>query len=244
MLAAFLILSLWVPLPMFNQFNYTPTAGVSTPATGIVVTLVGVLVALAGHLLTQGRNAGESLEKRSRFYLDSCIQAYEEAQKLLLDGNNDRATWIAAGRTLKHAEELSGQVSIDAHLRVLEIQKLKYRGFFHDLLKDKTASFFYGAEDPTITIDDAAKLSTARRQRSGRNCVSSVNELSEKSLRAIWQAAQFPEEYRDPLNERFSDAERDRLLVLFPGLHEFLEHKEQWHSSAGKLYRRDEASDL
>jgi hypothetical protein len=73
----------------------------------------GVLLALAGHLFTQARVGTESAEKRSLFYLDSCVKAYEEARNLLLDGNNDRATWVAAGRALVHAKELAIDMKIN-----------------------------------------------------------------------------------------------------------------------------------
>lgn len=213
----------------------------SIPPLGIMIALAGVLVALAGQLLTQGRNMGEYLEKQSRFYLDSCIQAYDEAQKLLGDGNNDRGTWIAAARSLKHAKELSEKVVVNSHRRVLEVHELKYRRFFHDLLQGKPASFFYGVNDTTIATEEAARLSTAPQERDG-GTVFPNDKLSERSLHAIWEAAQFPEEYRETLEREFSDEERGRLFVLYPELFEFLQHIRQYDSSAGTLYPRNKAT--
>jgi hypothetical protein len=199
----------------------------------------GVLVALGGQLLSQGKNFSDATEKRSLFYLDSCVKAYDEARGLLEDGNNERVKWIAAGRALVHARELANNVTEDAHLRVLELHKLKYRGFFHGALADKTAAFFFGAEDPSIATDEAAALSTAREERGGRTITSTLKELSEKSLRAVWEAAQWPSDYKDPLDRAFSSEEHAKLTVLFPGLHEFLEHKQSWHSASGRLHPRD-----
>jgi hypothetical protein len=198
----------------------------------------GVLVALGAQLLTQGKNFSDASEKRSLFYLESCVKAYEEARILLQDENNERAKWIAAGRALVHAKELAANVSEDAHLRVLELHKLKYRGFFHGALADKPAAFFFGAKDTSIPTDRAAALSTAGEECGGRPIASTVNELSDKSLRAVWEAAQWPMDYKDPLDRGFSDEERTKFIVLFPGLHEFLEHKESWHSASGKLFPR------
>lgn len=195
----------------------------------------GVLIALAGHLFTQGRGAKESTEKRSQFYLDSCVKAYDEARSLLQDGNNDRATWIAAGRALVHAEQLASFVVVDVHLRVLELERLKYRGFFHDLLHDKPAAFFYGVTGDHPSLEEAAAASSAEEKRGDRTMVSAVRQLSDKSLYAVWKAAQWPEDYKDPLDRGFSPEEREGLHILFRGLHEFLEHKERWHTVAGKL---------
>ena len=202
----------------------------------------GILVALAGHLFTQARTASESAEKRSQFYLDSCVKAYEEAQNLLLDGNNDRDTWIAAGRALVHARELAKGVTVEVHQRVLKLHQLKYRGSFHEALASKPAAFFYGVRDTSRPLDEAAALSTAREERNGRVVTSTLNKLSEKSLYAVWQAAQWPYEYQDPLEQSFSQEERGCLLVLFPGLHEYLEHKERWHSASGQLFPKNSES--
>lgn len=199
----------------------------------------GVIIALAGHLLTQARGAKESAEKRSQFYLDSCIKAYEEASNLLLDGKNDRVTWIAAGRALVHAKELSSRITVGEHLRVLELHKLKYRGFFHNALENKPATFFYGVSDTGVPLDEAAAASTAREEGRCRTITSTLEELSEKSLYAVWEAAQWPQDYKELLDRVFSPEERARLLVLFPGLHEYLEHKERWHSASGNLFPRN-----
>jgi len=97
--AGMIVISFWVPSSVFDPLKSALPAG--------------ILIALAGHLFTQARGARDSIEKRSQFYLESCVMAYEEARNLLLDGNNDRATWIAAGRALMHAKALSS--SLDFH---------------------------------------------------------------------------------------------------------------------------------
>ncbi len=203
----------------------------------------GILVALGSQLLAQGKNMRDAEERRSLFYLESCVLAFEEASSLIEDGNNERAQWIAAGRALAHAKELADSVSEDTHLRVLELHRLKYRSIFHDALFDKPASFFYGIEDTSMPIDEAAKASTQREEIGGRTVTSTLKELSNKSLRAIWEAAQWPTDYQDPLDRGFTDEEKGKLIVIFRGLHEFLEHKERYQSASGKLYPKDKKGD-
>ena len=200
----------------------------------------GVLVALGAQLLAQGKGFADAREKRSHFFLESCVRAYEEARELLQNGNNERVAWIAAGRALVHAKKLADNVVEDAHRKVLELHKLKYRGFFGACISDKPAAFFYGAKDETISIDDAAAQSTAPEERGGRVTTSTLKSLSDKSLHAVWEAAQWPEGYQDPLDRGFSDEEKAKLIVLYPGLHAFLEHKETWHSASGRLFKREE----
>ncbi len=196
----------------------------------------GVLLALAGHFFTQGRELAKSNEASSLFYLDSSVKAYEEARDLLAGGSNDRATWIAASRALAHAKDLSAQVTVNAHCKVLELDKLRYRRFFFELLSTKAAAFFYGIPDDSITIEKAAELSSAGEERAGRFSVSTLKAISEKSLHVVWDAAQWPADYKDPLGTTFSAGERSSLIVLFPGLHEYLEHQQRFRSAGGVLY--------
>jgi len=224
--------------------NMTPDKKITRLAVDSLNALpAGILVALASQLLSQGKNIRDAEEKRSLFYLESCVDAFEEASKLLQDGNNDRAMWIAAGRALVHAKELAESVTEDTHLRVLELRRLKYRSIFHDAISDKPASFFHGIEDTSMPIDEAAKASTQREEIGGKTVTSTLKELSDKSIRAVWEAAQWPTDYKDPIEAGFTDEEKGKLAVLFRGLHTFLEHKERFHSASGKLYPREKPRD-
>ena len=73
---------------------------------------MGVLIALGGLFINQAQIAEEVKVKQSQSYLDSCVKAFEEARSLLIDGNNERATWIAAGRALMLAKEFSNGVTV------------------------------------------------------------------------------------------------------------------------------------
>lgn len=198
----------------------------------------GILGALGANLLTQAKNGADASDKQSLFRLDSAIKAYEQAKALISDGNNDRGKWIEAGRCLGHAKVLATGVTVDAHQRVLEFNRLKFRSYFYELLELKTAAFFYGSTDPSASLEAAARESSAPAERNGKAICSDARELDESSIRAVWEAAQWPEGYTDPLGDSFSEKEIRKLRVLFAGLHKFLEHQKQWHSIAGQLVRR------
>lgn len=198
----------------------------------------GVLVALAGNLLTQAKNLADANEKRSAFHLEFAIKAYEQAKSLIEDGNNDRAKWIECGRCLGHAKALGEGVTFDAHQRVLEFNRLKYRSYFAELLVAKSAAFFYGSSVPDSSLDEAAKEATAPEDRHGRRVASTNKALDESSVRAVWEAAQWPSDYQHPLGGSFSEPEREKLILLFPGLHGYFQHRARWHSAAGQLHPR------
>ena len=200
----------------------------------------GVLLALAGHLFTQSKTFAEAAEKRSLFNLEGFTAAIEHAKALLADGNNDRATWIEAARSLSEGEQLAQGVVLDAHRRVLELRRLAHRRFFHGVLIGKGSEFFYGVPAVFESMDEAAKASTASSLVNGRHVVSQLRELDEASLYSIWLAAGWPESYQEPMRPRFPPEQKARVMLLFPEMHAFFEHKANWHSAAGKLHRKSD----
>ena len=196
----------------------------------------GVLLALAGHLFTQAKNRQDIEEKRSQFNLDGMRLAFSHAKSLLEDGNNSRATWIEAARAIAHGLELARGVTGESHQRVLEVERLKYRGIFHQALASRQAAFFYGVPPIYATLDEAAAASTAPRDVAGRHVTSANDELDEPSIRMVWAAAQWPANYEEPMGTGFSAEEESKLMLLQPKLHAFIQHKRRWCSASGRLF--------
>jgi len=173
-------------------------------------------------------------ERRSLFNLNGALEAAEQARLLLSNHNNDRRTWIEAGRLLGHAKVLGEGVTVDCHQRVLEANKLKYRTFFSELLEHKSAAFFYGV-DSMMTTTDAARASSAP---ANSRFESETRLLEEASIYRIWEAAQWPADFDDPVGQKFTPEERERLIFRAQGLREFLDHKDEHISIGGELRRR------
>lgn len=209
-------------------------------AFGTAAVPAGVLLALAGNVFTQAKSIADAEEKRSLFNLEGFRLAFEHALSLLSNGNNDRSTWIEAARSLAHGEELARSVTVKEHKRVLDLDRLKYRGSFHGVLAGNPAEFFYGVPLLYATLDEAASASSRRPESSGRRVFAGANELDEPSVRAVWSAAAWPEDYEDPRGSRFHESEMRQISILFPELHRFLEHHRTWVSVNGHLSRRGE----
>jgi len=212
------------------QLQITPT-----------IAVLGLLLGIVNLTRDVCRRIRDNTEKRSQFHLDACLKAYQEARSLLADGNNDRATWIQAARALKHAQALSKNINTEQHQMLLELHRLDYRGFFYHALQ-RTAAFFYGANDSAMPLEEAAAQSTAPETRHGRFVGSTAKEIDTRSIHAVWEAAQWPQDFADPLNTDFSEAESGNLLVLYHGVAEFLRYKKVWRSASGKLFRLDDDS--
>ncbi|MEK9629308.1 MAG: hypothetical protein VW455_09845 [Nitrospinota bacterium] len=155
----------------------------------------------------------------SRFRLTSALDAFAEAHKLLKDGNNDRITWISAARALKRGKNIAKDITEKVDKDVLEVQLDRYRIIFSQILGaddlKKGIEFFKGEllpEGPYSAFQSSAK----EKDR----------YLPPPTLKVIWDFAQFPEGYDDPIHfkESFSNEEIDqgKNNVIWPALFEYL----------------------
>ncbi|KQV42930.1 hypothetical protein ASE26_03180 [Duganella sp. Root198D2] len=181
----------------------------------------------------------EVAERRSLFNLEASIQAYSQALGLLRDGNNHRATWIRAARILKHGKVLADAVTVDAHKRALELRLLDYRSEFRDILEHKPAEFFYGV-DPRyyeLGLDRVAALASLADANEQAHA---MRWLDEKSVYAVLEASQWPDDYQDPLRDDLpGEMDIEEKTFFAQGLARYMEHRQQWHSIAGNLSPRN-----
>lgn len=206
-----------------------------------IATSIGIIVATSALIWQIRTSVLEERLRRSEFCLREVIGAFEEAHRLLADGNNDRITWIAAARILEKTEQIGMEITHRTHRDVIEIQKDRYRRVFGNVLghnnPDIPPGFFYGVSLQRHNIDEAAKASTT--QEGGRSRLASIPE---SVLFSIWRFAQYPDDYEDPLPEhRFPDekVESRTMHVIWPGLTEYLKHTRHFQSINGQLVKRN-----
>jgi len=185
----------------------------------------------------------EVAERRSLFNLDASIQAYSQALGLLRDGNNHRATWIRAARILKHGKVLASAVTVDAHKRALDLRLLDVRSEFRDILEHKPAEFFYGV-DPRyyeLGLDRVAALASLPSGNEPGEAPTAARWLDEKSVYAVLEASQWPDDYQDPLRDDLpGEMDIEEKTFFAQGLAKYIEHRQLWHSVAGALHPRTE----
>jgi len=240
-IGAFSFYAYWIDLPMHpTDFS---TKGLVGDSFGVLNSLFSGL-GFAGLTLTiwiqQGQikrqeqeHSEEVQERRSLFNLDAAIDATEQARLLLTDSNNDRRTWIEAARLLGHAKVLGEGVSVDCHQRVLEATRMKYRRFFSQLLEEKSGAYFYGV-DASLNLGDAACAATSAVENRGISR-GQHRQLDEASIYKVWEAAQWPKEFNDPVGQKFSHDDLDRLSFNKQGLREYLLHIKEYNSIRGLL---------
>lgn len=207
-----------------------------------VATALALLVAAGAFIWQIYSHRQERRYINSSFALESARTSLDEAVKLLSDKNNDRITWIAAARILRRAVEISSKVTETVHVDVLEVQLERYRRVFGQILgfddTHKNAAFFYGSGNPSADIEEAAKEST-RSKSTSRGETPVLKALPEGALWTIWEFAQYPKDYEDPIKERFPDQQfAGPGMLLWPGLYDYLKHIREYRSANGKLIQR------
>lgn len=205
------------------------------------VTTAGTFAALFGVFLNELSKITDKQKQRSKFFLEQSLAGFENTINLLNDRNNDRIKWISAARILQQSLELAKRITENEHKSILEIQMDQYRHQLWEILNPYneriTPAFFYGVNDSSLDIQEAAKQSSLPTVGEPQDRLSSVQSLSEKSLFVIWSFMKFPENYADPLDHTFSQDEIERLRLQHPPLYKYLKHKQMYHPAVGKLHK-------
>lgn len=118
---------------------------------------------------------------------------------------SDRLNWLTAARLILSSQELSKNVSIRNHKRILQDAELLWRTKFFDLLQMDKGSFpaDYFAENPKNAIiwDESIRPPISRR-----------------SLAVVYRFVKWPETVGDPIKEvpDFSEEEIEKMTIFGP----------------------------
>ncbi|QFS51017.1 hypothetical protein [Nostoc sphaeroides] len=204
------------------------------------VTLAGTCVAFFGIFLNEAAKLADKEKQVSKFFLEESLSGFNHTVELLRDRNNNRLKWISAARILQQSLYLSKKITEEEHKSILQIETDRYRHQLWEILnpndKHITAAFFYGVRDTSLDICEAAKESSIPKVGELQSRFSSIHNLSEESLFVIWNFMKFPEDYADPLSQKFSKGQTEELRLHHRPLYDYLEHKRNYQSINGKLF--------
>lgn len=206
------------------------------------IEILGIFTAIATSVFSIILYFDQKRDTQSENYLKETINQFENVVELITD-NNDRVKWVTASRILASINLFSDKIEKKEHREIFEVQKLKYKTIISDILEDsnKTGAFFYGSDDWTENIDEAAKKSTIpEKDQKAQGLISTLKGIAEVSLKTIWEFTLFPDNYEDPLkNEGFSEDEINcKVQSRFPGLFNYLKHKRKYYAINGELKER------
>jgi hypothetical protein len=217
-------------------FLWTAYLTVDGLVTGPELLLVAAAAtgALAASLWAMYTQAETVSEAKSRFYLDAFMDGLEQAATMLEDDwTNNRLRWTAAARILCQCEKIEPLITNKDHKNLVQIKRDAYRHRFGAILqvhdRDQRASFFCGAS-PTLSLDSAAELVAAKLS------IGRPPNITETSLHVIWRFARFPDDYDEPLKTKFTAKEMERLALINPDLHEYLDFWDNHIAAGGQIH--------
>ena len=203
------------------------------------IEIFGIFTAIATSVFSIFLYFDQKRDAQSENYLKETINQFDNVVELI-SNNNNRVKWVTASRILASINLFSDKIKKKEHREIFETQKLKYKTIISDILedKDKSGAFFYGSDDWSESIDEAAKKSTIpEKDQKAQGLISTLKGIAEVSLHTLWEFTLFPKNYEDPLkNEGFNDDEINfKVQSRFPGLFDYLKHKRKYHSINGEL---------
>jgi hypothetical protein len=213
----------------------TPTP---LPAAGALATMAAMMV------VVRNQQRKDEID-RSKFYLESARDGFDQAVDMLHD-NFIRVRWIAAARMLIYSQQLADNITETEHRTAFKIIRDDLRHRLSDILGYRgtglRGSAFYGAPDEA-NIDEAARASTRRSDNDGHS-MSDNRDIPESVLFTIHSFAEFPQDYDDPIpNEHFKGRTWRFLPYKFPGLAQYLRHRDHFRSISGNLLNNPQPPD-
>jgi len=202
------------------------------------LTVAALLATVAGLFLTAQQQIANREETTSRFYLEQYLEGFDTAYEILESARAGdpllRMKWIAAARLLADATKMHDRISVPAHRLVARMsiphQSQRFWKFF-----DEPATYYYGVVVVHASTVDALDEAARQSSKGSGTLISTLRLVPEKVIHAVWQAVSYPKSYRDPLGEKFSDADR---MWLPNGLKAYLDHRDCYDTAAGNLHER------
>lgn len=200
--------------------------------------IAATLAAVTATMLVLHNEEAKQEQDRSLFFLQSYIDGLTAALALLRQGNQ-RALWVAAARMLSRCEKIEQEITRPAHRHILELKREELRHSFAHILgldnPQATASYFYGAPDPGMPIDEAARAASRAIDLPNMRQISTVQWIDEASLHTVWRFSEYRDGHSDPLGGEFDRSRLYELEHSMPGLAEYLHHQDRYRTVAGEL---------
>jgi len=216
----------------------------------------GVLIASITYLRDKSSQAVTHQRKSDELYLNIARESFYEVYGLLNDKNNDRVVWVRASRLLLKTLAIKSKIKTPDIIDVFKLAEERLRNELYRSLSIKSEAyssrqplppqFFYGIADweTETSLDEAAKKSSSKIEAHLVEIDKNLPEpemapLSEKTVIAIFDFMEFPNDYDDPLPnvEEWTDNWQDSHGVE-QGAKRYIAHKKTHFAVDGKLHKK------
>lgn len=252
-----LIISILIITHMEPSFINIPYHANRIPLLASIPISCGVLIAILTFLRERKKQIEENAQNRAKFYLEIAKDGFDEVYELLKDKNNNRVTWIRAARVLLQTRALSFQIKSDYYNKAFLQLEERVRNELYRVLsiagengekEPLPPQFYYGIKDwsssTNLTLDDVAIQVSNRTTSHSVNINTvppepSLKALSSKSIIAIYNFLEYPEDYVDPLDEIQEWEENwQNSFGISRGARRFVTHNRENYVVNGTLHRR------
>ena len=221
----------------------------------------GVLVAILTFSREKNKQETERQRHESKVFLERASHGFSAAIDLLSDQNNNRVTWIRASRTLLKAVELKNQITTPEYQLAYELEEEQARNELYIILsiedqvtgerKSLPPQFFYGISDwaSCKTLDEAAVKASNNIEAYSVTIDEvppqpSLKPIARRSITAIFDFIEYPENYADPLDSVEDwDENWDSSYGINQGARRYVSHTKQKYAVGGKLHEYNNASE-
>jgi hypothetical protein len=214
---------------LFMVFAVLLLTGVlSAPAGGDFATAGGAFAAGAAVLFAAWQYGDSNDYTRSKFALDTAMEFVERSYRIInVPPPATRVQWIHAGRVLARAMKMAKTIHVREHREAWEQFREEWRVKFSNFLR-KSPEYYLGLEEPAdfdpnrmAYLDDKLidllkqtniKSRFAMQHRSGGG--TSMSYLSTRSIKPMYDFAQYNDGWEDPLDdlENFTEEDRESLM--------------------------------
>lgn len=221
------------------------------------VVTIAVFTALLTYLREKSKLHNEIKEKRSKIFLELAKEGLEGAYGMLKDQNNNRTAWVRASRDILHALNLAKEIKTPQYLEAYRLfeEKIRHKLYLALMVIDEKTGvrqplppqFFYGVSDwkEEKLLDEVAKKTSPQIVSGSVSIDHNSKEphstpLSEKSVVAIYDFLEYPQDYDDPLKKiKMWDGDFEYSNGVSQGAKRFISHANSHHAFNGKLFAKD-----
>lgn len=244
---------------VMNLFDLVPAYIISSdkmltlPAIAISA---GVLIAAITYLRDKDAQSSDKQRKTDEVHLSIARDSFDEVYNLLKDQNNDRTLWVSASRLLLKTMQLKGQIQSEEIRKAFLLAEERLRSELYQVLSFSSEGnanrqplppqFFYGIDDWEMenSLDQAAIKADSKVKAHYVNIDENLPEpeyrpLAHKSIIAIYNFLEYPEDYEDPLSmvEDWKGNWADRSGIT-QGAMRYISHNKQKYVVNGVLHSR------
>lgn len=226
----------------------------------VLILCTAALIGILTYMQARDRADSENKRSRSKFFFRQASHGLDEAYALLCDQNNNRVIWVRAARSLLQAKKLAKEIELEEYQRAYRLYENRVRNDLYLALtipgenpgqrQPLPPHFFFGLPDWKADADAEKLLDEVAIKASNRMEAYTVTidrvppeptlyPLAERSVMAIFDFLDYPEDYEDPLDEVENwSTNWEMVRGEKSGAARYVSHRQTKYVAGGEIHER------